>query len=329
MTNRRTLLSVAAASAALPLLYPFPALAQSRSKIARIIVPFPAGGGTDAVARMTADKIRSAYPAGMVVENRAGASGRLGADYVKDTDPDGLTMLFTPDFLMTIFPHSFRKLSYSPQQDFKPVALCSTTGYALVAGPGLPASVTNLQQFTAWCKANPKLASFASTSAGAASHFAGIMLSKAMGVELLHVPYKGGALALQDLMGGQIPVSINPIGEVLPQLKSGRVRVLATTGAQRSRFLPDAPTLVESGLRDMVVESWLGLFMSGKTPQETVDKTSVLINAALQKPDLKEGYAGIGMETVQSTPASFAATIKADIDRWEPVVKASGFTAEE
>lgn len=329
MTKRRTLLSAAAATAALPLLHPYSALAQSSTRIARIIVPFPAGGGTDAVARMTAEKIRAGYPGGLVVENRAGASGRLGAEYVKDADSDGMTMLFTPDFVMTIFPHIFRKLSYSPLQDFKPVALCSTTGYVLAAGPGLPASVTNIAQFTAWCKANPKKASFASTSAGSVSHFAGLMLSKAIGVELLHVPYKGGALALQDLMGGQIPVSINPVGEVLPQLKGGRVRVLATTGAQRSHFLPDAPTLVESGLHDMVVESWLGLFMSGKTPAESVSKASAQINAALQTPDLQEGYAGIAMETRQSTPAGFAAIVKADIDRWGPIVKASGFTAEE
>ena len=155
------------------------------------------------------------------------------------------------------------------------------------------------------------------------------MLSKAIGVDLLHVPYKGGAPALQDLMAGQIPVSINPIGEVLPQLKSGRVRVLATTGTQRSRFLPEVPTLFEAGLRDMVVESWLGVFMPGKTPPETVAKASTWINAALQTPELREGYAGIAMETVQSTPASFTTTIKADIERWGPIVKASGFTAEE
>lgn len=329
MIPRRTFLSAAVASFVLPLISDRLALAQASNRPAHMVVPFPAGGGTDAVARMTADKIRHEYPGGLVVDNRAGASGRLGAEFVRNTEPDGLNMLFTPDFVMTIFPHSFRKLGYNPLQDFAPVALCSKTGYALAAGPGLPASVTNVQQFVSWCKANPTRASFASTSAGAASHFAGLMLSKAIGVDLLHVPYKGGAPALQDLMAGQIPVSINPIGEVLPQLKSGRVRVLATTGTQRSRFLPEVPTLFEAGLRDMVIESWLGVFMPGKTPPETVAKASAWINAALQTPELREGYAGIAMETVQSTPASFATTIKADIERWGPIVKASGFTAEE
>ncbi|MES2412485.1 MAG: tripartite tricarboxylate transporter substrate-binding protein [Pseudomonadota bacterium] len=326
---RRKLLAGAAAGLVLPLTFPTSVFAQANNKVARLIVPFPAGGGTDAVARMTAEKMRPEYPAGLIVENRAGASGRLGAEYVQASEADGMTLLFTPDFVMTIFPYSFKKLSYAPQQDFAPVALCSKTGYALVAGPGLPASVTNLQQFVAWAKANPKQAAFASTSAGSASHFGGIMLSRAIGAELLHVPYKGGALALQDVMGGQVPISINPIGEVLPHMKTGRVRVLATTGAQRSRFMPDAPTLVEAGLKDMVVESWLGVLAPGKTPAATIAKTSATINAVLQRQDIKDGYAGIGMETVQSTPASFAAVIKADMERWAPIVKASGFTAEE
>lgn len=333
MTMRREFLAAAAGCAlpSLPLLMPAPVWAQANAntKLGRIIVPFPAGGGTDAVARMTADRIRGEYPAGLVVENRAGASGRLGTEYVKEAAPDGATMLFTTDFVMTIFPYSFRKLSYQPLQDFQPVALCAKTGYTVAAGPALPASVTNFQEFVAWCKANPKQASFASTSAGSASHFAGLMLSRAMGVELLHVPYKGGALALQDLMGGQIPISLNPIGEVLPQMSSGRVRVLATTGAQRSRFIPEAPTLVELGMKDMVVESWLGVVMPGKTPADVVARTASVINTALSRQDLKDGYAGIGMETVQSSPASFAGVIKADMARWAPIVKASGFTAEE
>lgn len=326
---RRKLLAGAAAGIALPLIFPTSVFAQAGNKVARMVVPFPAGGGTDAVARMTAEKMRPDYPAGIIVENRAGASGRLGAEYVQASEADGTTMLFTPDFVMTILPYSYRKISYAPLRDFAPVALCSTTGYALVAGPGLPANVTTIQQFIAWAKANPKQAAFASTSAGSASHFTGLMLSRAIGAELLHVPYKGGAPALQGLMGGEVPVSINPIGEVLPHMKAGRVRVLATMGAQRSRFMPDAPTLVESGLKDMIVESWLGVLAPAKTPAATIAKTSAILNALMQRQDIKDGYAGIGMETMQSTPASFAAVIKSDMERWGPIVKASGFTAEE
>jgi tripartite-type tricarboxylate transporter receptor subunit TctC len=329
MTTRRQILAAAAAGIALPLSFSRAAIAQSNEKVARMIVPFPVGGGTDAAARMVVEKIRTRYAGGAIVDNRPGASGRLAVDYVKASDPDGLTMLFAPDFVMTVYPHSFRKLSYNPLQDFVPVALCGTTAYAICAGPGLPASVTNVPQFIAWCKANPKLAAFASTSSGSATHFTGVMLSRSAGVDILHVAYKGGAPALQDLLGGQIPVSINPIGEVLPQLGGGRLRVLATTGAQRSQFLPNAPTLAESGFKEMVVEAWLGVLMPAKTPSDVVAKASAAINGALQSQDVKEGYAKFAMETVQSTPAAFGATIKSDLERWGPIVKASGFTAEE
>ena len=329
MTTRRQLVSAAAAAIALPSLISHPAHAQIIGKVARLIVPFPAGGGTDAVARLIADKLRADYPGGIIVENKVGASGRIGAEYVRDSEPDGMTMLFSTDFVLTIYPHSFRKLNYNPVLDFAPVAQCSRTAYALTAGPGLPANITTVQQFIAWCKANPKQASFASATAGSASHFTGVMLSRAAGVDILHVPYKGGALALQDLMGGQISVSTIGIGDVLPQLNSGKLRVLATTGAQRSRFLPDVPTLVESGMKDVVVETWLGIFMPAKTPADIVNKSATMINAALQRPDLRETFAGFAMEAVQSTPASLAAVVKADIERWGPIVKASGFVADE
>ncbi len=324
---RRNFLATAATGLALASPTLRQALAQG--KTARLVVPFPAGGGTDAAARVTAERIRSEYPAGLLVENRSGASGRVGVEFVKGSEADGLTMLFVPDFVMTIFPHSFRRLAYQPLQDFSPVALCAKTGYTLAAGPGLPAQVTTVPQFVAWCKANPRQASFASTSPGSVSHFTGLMLARAIGVDLLHVPYKGGAPALQDLMAGQIPVSISPVGEVLPHLKGDKVRVLATSGAQRSRFIPDAPTFAESGLKDVTAESWIGVFMPARTPPDAVAKASAALNAALQRQDVRESYAAIGMDTVTSTPAGFAATVRDDIERWGPIVRASGFTAEE
>ncbi len=329
MSTRRHFVLASASSLALPALAPRMASAQSGGKLTRLIVPFPAGGGTDAVARLMAEKMRPDFAGGLIVDNKVGASGRVGAEYVRDSEPDGSTMLFTTDFVMTIYPHSFRKLGYDPLKDFAPVAMCSKTAYALTAGPGLPASVTNVQQFIAWCKANPKQASFASATAGSASHFTGVMLSRAAGVDILHVPYKGGALALQDLIGGQIPVSTNGIGEVLPQLKSGKLRVLATTGAQRSRFLPDVPTLAESGLPDVVVETWFGVFMPAKTPADAVAKASAAINAVVQRPEVRDGFAMLAAETLQSTPAGFATALKTDIERWGPIVKTSGFTADE
>lgn len=196
-------------------------------------------------------------------------------------------------------------------------------------GPGVPETVKTPADFVAWCKANPKQAAYASTSAGATPHFGGLMFSKAAGIPILHVPYKGGAPALQDLMGGQIASSFNPVSEVIPQLKSGKLRVLATTGAQRNKFMPDVPTMVEAGFKDVVAEVRLGMLMPANTPPAIVSKASVAINEALKSPELRETYSRFGMDTLQGTPESFAALIKVDLAMWGPVIRASGFTAEE
>jgi len=324
MVSRRLFLSTSAAALAMPGV----ARAQ-QDRISRLIVGFPPGGGTDVAARSLADGLRARYPGGLIVENRPGAAARLAVDYVKTSPPDGTTMLFTPDFAMTIYPHSYRKLNYDPLKDFAPVAVCAKTALAFIVGPSVPDTVKTPDDFIAWCKAHPAQAAFASTSAGATPHFAGLMFSKAAGLPLLHVPYKGGAPALQDLMGGQIASSFNPIGEVLPQLKSGRVRVLATTGAQRSRFMPDAPTMKEAGFNDVVAEVWLGVVMPAGTPDTVVSKASGYINEALRSDATRETYAKFGMDPMQGTPESFAALIKSDLAAWGPVIQASGFTAED
>lgn len=179
------------------------AAAQLVAKPARFVVGFPAGGATDVIARLIADRLRGTLAPSVLVENRAGASGRLAADFVKASDPDGSTMLFTPDFLMTVYPHSFRKLSYDPLTDFVPVAMGSGSMLCLAAGPGLPAQITDIRSYLDWSRANPKQAVYGTTSAGATPHFVGVMLARATGVDLTAVHYKGGAQSLQDLMGGR------------------------------------------------------------------------------------------------------------------------------
>ena len=193
----------------------------------------------------------------------------------------------------------------------------------------MPESVKTIADFIAWSKANPNQAAYASTSAGATPHFAGLMFSKSAGISLLHVPYKGGAPALQDLMGGQIASSFNPVGEVIPQLKSGKIRVLATTGVSRSKFLATTPTFVESGFKDVVAEVWLGVVMPSNTPTSVIQKTASSINEALKTPELVEAYSKFGMEPMLSSPESFSTLIKNDLATWGPIVKASGFTAED
>ena len=305
------------------------ALAQTTSKPVRIIVPFPAGGGTDVLARIVAEKLRGNYAPAVIVENRVGASGRTGVEAVKNAEPDGTTLLFTPDFLMTVYPHSFRKLSYDPLVDFAPIALIARSGLALAAGPALPSDVKSVRDYVAWARANPKQAFYATTSAGGTPHFVGVMLARDSGVELSPVHYKGGAPALQDLIGGQIPVSINPIGELLPQLKGGKVRVLAVTSAQRSKFLPDVPTMAESGYPEIVISPWLGFFAPAKTPRETLQRLANGIADATAHGDAQQNFLKFGMEPAALTPIGFSEILKNDLQRWAPIVKASGFTAED
>jgi len=327
MPTRRHLL--AAAAAGLLRLERAPhASAQSIKKSVHIIVGFPAGGGTDIIARMLAERLRGSYASSVLVENKPGAAARLAVEYVKNAEPDGSVMLFTPDFPITVYPHSFRSLNYDPLRDFTPVATTTKSMLTYNVGAGVPASVKTLADFVAWCKANPGKAAYATTAAGGTPHFVGMMLAAAAGVPMTPVHYRGGAPALQDLIGGHVPASVNPISEAMPAAQAGSIRILAVTGSQRSSFLPDIPTMTEAGY-NVVIDSWIGVFVPSKTPAETVNTLSSAIQDAVKSPQLIESLAKFGNEPGFRTPAEFAAVVKADIARWGPVVKASGFVAED
>ena len=199
----------------------------------------------------------------------------------------------------------------------------------VAAGPALPAEVQTVRDYVAWAKANPKNAFFADTSPGGTPHFVGVMLSQASGVKLTPVHYKGGAPALQDLVGGQVPVSINPLSELLPQLQTGKVRVLAVTSPQRSKFLPDVPTMSESGFASIAFSSWLGFFAPARTPPDAVKRLANGIADASAWGDTQQSILKFAMEPVAMTPVGFAAQLKADLERWKPIVRASGFTADD
>jgi tripartite-type tricarboxylate transporter receptor subunit TctC len=329
MQTRRQLLAASAvglASAGIGLISR--ARAQAVSKPVRIMVGFPAGGGTDMIARILAERLRGPYASAVLVENKAGASARLAAEYVKNAEPDGSVLLFTPDFTMTIYPHSFRALSYDPLRDFTPISPAARWLLTYSVGPAVPDSVKTLADFVAWCKANPGKASYGTTSAGGTPHFVGMMLASEARVPMTPVHYRGGAPALQDLLGGHVQASINPISETLPFARAGNLRVLAVTGTKRSAFLPEIPTMREAGY-DVVSDSWLGLLAPARMPAATVSALSAAVGEAVKSPQMIESLAKIGNEPAFQTPTEFAETVKADIVRWGPVVKASGFVAEE
>ena len=326
MFNRRHVVSLTAAGVAASLSSSL--FAQPAGKPVRLVVPLPAGGATDALARLLADKLRTRYAPAIIVDNRVGAGGRIGVEIAKNGNTDGTTLLFTPDFPITLFPSIYKKMPYA-LRDLAPVANCGVTSLALSAGPGLPERIRTLPEFVQWAKAN-KMTSYASPAAGSTPHFAGMMLAKAAGIELLHVAYKGGAPAVQDLLGGQIPVAVNPVGEILQHVKAGKLRVLATTGPTRSRFLPEVPTMVESGYKDVVVQSWLGMFAPAATPPATVAKLNAALMEVLRDPEVAEAFGRIGFDVApMASPAAFTALARADVEKWAGVVKATGFTAEE
>lgn len=303
------------------------AQAEVLDKTVRIIVGFPAGGGTDVIARIVAEQLRGSYAPAVIVDNRPGAAARIAVDYVKRAEPDGSVLLFTPDFPLTVYPHSYRKLDYDPLRDLVAVSPCAKSMLTVSAGPAVPATVKTLPDLVAWFRSHPDKAQYATTSPGATPHFVGVMLAHAAKLDLMPVHYQGGAPALQDLLGGHIPISINPISETLPFRNAG-IRILAVTGAERSRFLPDVPTMSEQGYK-VVVQSWLGLFAPAKTPAATVDRLNQAVKTAVAAPALVASLSKIGNEPAYATPAQFAATVKADLDAWGPVVKASGFVAQD
>jgi tripartite-type tricarboxylate transporter receptor subunit TctC len=326
MLTRRRIVAGCGVAAIAPLLPA--ARAQVIKKPVHIIVGFPAGGGTDVIARILAERLRGSYATTVIVENKPGGAARVAIDAIKNAEPDGSEILFTPDFPVTLYPHSFRSLSYDPARDLMPVAPAATAPLTYNIGPAVPERVGSLAQFVEWCKANPDKAIYATTTAGGTPHFVGVMFAAAAGLKMTPVHYRGGAPALQDLVGGHIPASINPMSEALPLAHSGRVRILAVSSTRRSKFLPDVPTIREAGY-NVVVDTWLGVFLPAKAPSAIVRTLSAAIAEAVKSPEMIDSLAKFGSEPRFQPPDEFAATVKADTARWGPVVKASGFVAEE
>ena len=326
MLNRRKIVMGGAALSGLALAEH--ASAQSSGN-AFIVSGFPAGGMGDYVARPLSEKMRGKYAPNILVESRTGAGGRIAVEYVKRAAPDGLTILQIPSSPMVLYPNTYKKLNYDPLADFIPVCSTVTYAFSFTAGPGLPAEIKTVAEYIKWAKANPKLASYGVPAAGSALHFAGMMLQRAAGFEFTSVAYRGGAPLLQDVMGGQVPVSFNVIGEVLPHVRSGKLRSLAVTSAERSVFLPDVPTLVELGYKDIALQEWLGWFVPVKTPLDTVNKLNAIVRDGLQAPDFVEALARNGLQPVTQSADDFARIVKRDFDRWSMIAKATGFTAED
>jgi len=295
----------------------------------RILVGFPAGGSVDATARRVAEAWRGRMAESVLVEQKVGAGGRLAIAALKDAAPDGLSLLLSPSSMFTIYPHAYRKLAYKPESDVIPVAPLAHSTCGFGVGPMVPASVKTLAQFADWARANAQNAAYASPAAGAMPHFLGNQFERAAGIKLTHVPYRGAAPGMQDLMGGQIASGCFSIGDFLPHLASGRVRLLGVTDSKRSRFAPEAPTFEEQGFKGIDgVESY-GLFLPARTPQAVVDRVADLARLALREPAVTEGLAKLGFEPFWLSSSDYTRRLAAEREQWGPIVKASGFSSDD
>ena len=322
--NRRHFLLGSAGGIASCALGLSPSLSQPLHATARIMVGFPPGGPTDVTARLLAEQMKG-YASSTIVENRPGAGGRVVLDALKNGAADGSVMVLTPAAMVCLYPHVYKTLSYSPQ-DFAAVTTVSTTPMAYVVGPLVPSTVKTLADFIAWCKSNPNQASYGTPGAGSPLHFLGVMLSRAAKFEYLHVPFPGTAPSIQSLLGSQIASCISPIGPFVPHVRSGALRALAITAAQRSSLLPDVPTIAEAGFPALEFAEWFGILVPARTPSATVEALSGVLRAALQTKEVQAGLANQLVDAGGLTPADFAREIKANFDRWGPIVKESGFT---
>lgn len=326
MISRRQFLAASAASATLSP-WGAGALAQSQQPI-KLVVGFAPGGAADFVGRQLALNLSAELGQTVLVDNRPGAGGRIAVEAVKNAKPDGLTLLVTPGSILTIYPHVYDKLSYNPLTDLLPVASLCAVPYSVNIGPQVPASVKTLKDFGEWLKANPALASYGSPGAGTTPHFLGAMFAASYGAQYVHAPYKGGSLALQDVMGGQLPSSFNVVSEAVPFVGNEKLRTLGVSSPQRIPQMPNVPTFAEQGMGDMTSQEWVGLLAPKGTKPEVVERLHAAVNRCFGTEKVKQALAETAFAPVLGTQAEFAAMLKADIAKWGPVVKSTGFKAE-
>ena len=327
MQHRRQFLHTLGGAAALGALAPLSAFAQAIEQV-KIMYGFPAGSAGDSVARRVAEKIAGTpYAKGAFVENKPGAGGRIAVETLKNSPADGSVLTLAPVSALSVYAYIYPKRSYKPE-DVTQVSIGAIMFHGLAVGPAVPTEVKTLKDFLAWAKANPGQASYGSPGAGSMPHLLGALLGLRAGVELKHVPYRGTVPSITDLVGGQIAAAMNPSGDYLQYMKSGRVRVLATSGRKRSPYLPDVPTFTELGYPDVTSEEWFGFYAPAKTPAATIASANAAINAALKDKSVIDSLALVGLVAHGSTPQEMAADQKAEYERWGPLVKQIGFTAE-
>jgi tripartite-type tricarboxylate transporter receptor subunit TctC len=322
MQRRHLLQGLALASAALAA----PAVLAQNDRPLRVLVGFQAGVSIDVVTRIVADKLKDELKRPIVVDNKPGAGGRLAAELLKAAPADGNTVMVTPVVVPVLAPLVFSKLPYDPVADFTPVTRLCDFGFALAVGPQVLAK--NLKEYVAWLKANPQKASFGSPAPGSLPHFFGEMIGTGIGVDMVHAPFNGGAALQTAVMGNHVPAGIDVVMEWQQNAKAGKVTVLATSGAVRSKVFPDVPTFREQGYPDIVGQGWFGMYAPARTPAAEVEVVNRAVNKVLALPEVRERFASLGLDAGGGSPADLSRTMQEDTKRWAPVVKRTGFRAD-
>ena len=303
------------------------ALAQAfPNKALRLICPFPPAGAVDIASRATANELQKLLGQPVTVENRPGAGGNLGGEVAARSAPDGYTLFMNTSGIHAINPMLYSKMGFDPAKDLIPVAPLVALNNVLVANPGF--KVSSVKDLISQAKAAPGKITYASSGSGTSIHMSGELFKYLTGVDLLHIPYKGSAPAVTDLIGGQVNVMFDNIPSSLPHIKSGKLRAVATTGAKRDPALPDLPTIAESGVPGYEAGVWFGISVPAGTPREIVSKLNAESVKATQSPDFQKRMKDLGYLIIPGTPEQMAEMLKIEVVRWTPVVKASGAKAD-
>jgi tripartite-type tricarboxylate transporter receptor subunit TctC len=287
----------------------------------RLVVPFAPGGSTDIVARVLGQKLNEIWGQPVLVDNRAGGSTVIGTEIVVKAPPDGHTLLVTPA-PFTIVPSLIAKLPYDPQKDFEPITLINTTPLVVVVHPAVPA--TSIKGLIALAKSKPGALNYGSSGSGGSNHLAGELFNAMAAVKMVHVPYKGNAPALQDLVGGHVDVVFNGLTSALPLVKAGKLRALGMTSLNRSSTLPEVPTLDEAGLKGFQAVAWNGLTAPGRTPKNIVDRINADVLKVVRAPELVEKLRAEGSDPVGSTVEQYSAFLRDEIAKWRKVIRFAG-----
>lgn len=301
-----------------------PAVADSR--LLRVVVPFAPGNLIDTALRQVAEVFRVSGGDKLLIDNRPGGLGGIAAQQVAQAAADGRTLLLSTPGILSINPHTVRKLSYDGEKSFRSVTLLLSSSMVLAVSSRVPAR--QLAEFASWARAHPHDATYASFTAGNTSHFAGVILNQRLGLNLVHVPYNGTPQAVQNLVGGQVDAAFLPLLAVLPHLASGRLRVLAVTRPNRSPLLPEAPTFRELGYPELEMGIWAGISAPAATPDATVSQLNASFVSALNSPQLRERWASLDLTPIPSTPEDMTRFLSAESLRWKAAVQASGFRHE-